>query len=482
VADRNDEAAARAWEAFRSGRHDEATAICEAMLAVSPDHAGLRGISGIICGERGDFAMSVENFQRAKTLEPTNPDWSFNLGIAYLRDRRFSDAKAALFEALRLRPHCIEYLVELAVLHASLDEDREALRLCLEVIDQDANNADAHLLLAETLLRRGEMLLGWAQYTKGHGIRQERARLQRGASGESQITPPRWDGMQHPDAAILLHCDLGFSEMIQFARYIPLVAEHCGAVTVQTPMELTSLLSRSVAIAAVIPWGQTTETDHALQARLSELPGLFATTLERIPGSIPYLKADPDRVQMWREKLPARTAAHRMLVGLAWSGRTANERPAGRFLRFSQLHPLLMVPGVAFVSLQMPVSPADVEAMRGATVLDLSAELTDFGETAAVVANLDLVIAVDTAVAHLAGALGRDVWTLLPRSADWRWLRDRDDSPWYPTMRLFRQTMVGEWEEPLARAAAALAQLAEDHDNLPGAPPDLRAPAPSENR
>jgi hypothetical protein len=341
VADPNDEAAARAWEAFKTGRHDEAAAVCEAMLAVSPHHAGLCGIYGIVCGERGDFGLSVENFQRARALEPTNPDWSFNLGIAYLRDRRFSEAKAALLEASRLRPDCMQYLVELAILHASLDEDREALRLCLDVIAQEPANADAHLVAAETLLRRGEMLLGWAQYIKGHRLRRDRARLEARTSDEPQILPPRWDGGRHPDSSILLHCDLGFSEMIQFARYIPLVAQHCRSLTVQSPVELMTLLSRHPAIASVVPWGQKTQNGHAFQARLSELPGLFATTLESIPGGAAYLDADPAGVQMWRERLPARTETHRLVVGLAWSGRTAGQRPTGRFLQFSQLAPLL---------------------------------------------------------------------------------------------------------------------------------------------
>ena len=452
MVDPYDEAAARAWAAFTVGRQDEAIDICRETLARMPDHAGLLGVYGIIVGERGDIETAVEKLQVARSLAPHNPDWPFNLAIAYRRGGRLDEAKAMLLESLRLRPGSIQYLIELSILHASLGEERHTLAICLDILAHEPDNADGHLLLAETLLRRGEMSLGWKVYVRGQRLRQDRPRIEVSPAAEPNAALPRWKGIRSPDLPILLSCDQGFSEMIQFARYVPLVAQQCASVALQTPTELVPLLSRIPGI-TVVPVGQSPQLAYAEHAMLSDLPELFATTVSNIPNRIPYLDADPARAQVWREKLATFHGNKRVLVGLIWSGGITNPRRMERSLSFAQLAPLLAVPGVAFTGLQKPV---EVEALQRAHVLDLSPELTDFGEIAAVLANLDLTITVDGPVAHLAGSLGREVWVLLSRPADWRWLKDRDDSPWYPTMRLFRQRTIGEWGDPLKRAVTSL--------------------------
>jgi tetratricopeptide (TPR) repeat protein len=456
MVDANSEAAARAWVAFKSGRLDEATAICVEMLERSPDHAGLIGVFGVIIGERGDIDAAVQIFQRARSIAPDNPDWPFNLGIAYIRSGRPYEARVAILEALRLRPQSIEYSIELAVLHASLDEDQDALATCLDVIARAPTNADAHLLLAETLLKRGEMVLGWGAWLKGLQLRRERPAGKTSPGASSMTGPPRWNGERSPEVSVVLDCDRSFGEIIQFVRYIPALARECRTVTLRSPIGLVPVLSRIPEV-TIVPIEQRMDLCGTAHAMLSELPALLASTLENIPGGMSYLDADPVRVRVWHERLSAWNSRGEMLVGLIWCEPITNQTRARYSLAFSQLAPLLAVPGVAFIGLQKPAAPGDVDAMQRANILNLSAALTDFGETAAVVANLDLVISIDGAIAHLAGALGRKIWLLLSRPADWRWFRDRDDSPWYPSMRLFRQRNIGEWEEPLTRAAAALA-------------------------
>jgi hypothetical protein len=203
---------------------------------------------------------------------------------------------------------------------------------------------------------------------------------------------------------------------------------------------------------------------HAAHCRLSTLPYLFRTQMDTIPSQIPYLKADPARVAHWRDRMASTLPAGAKRIGLAWTGRPTHPNDRRRSVPLAQLASLadLGAGPVAFVSLQKPMPARDLETMqRFPGMTDLSGDLTDFGETAALIENLDLVITVDTSMGHLAGALGKKVWILIPKAADWRWLLEREDSPWYPTARLFRQQKAGAWDEPMARLHTALrAELA----------------------
>jgi Glycosyltransferase family 9 (heptosyltransferase) len=194
-----------------------------------------------------------------------------------------------------------------------------------------------------------------------------------------------------------------------------------------------------------------------LHCPLMSLPLAFGTTLESIPADVPYLSAPPERIAYWRARLPR---SPRLRVGLVWSGNLATDR--NRSLAFDKIEPMLALPNIEFVCLQKDVRAADGEALRRREILDLGGELVDFAETAAVMAQLDLMITVDTASAHLAGAIGLPVHILLSHRADWRWLTDRDDSPWYPTARLFRQREPGNWDHVIRRVARAIALLSKE--------------------
>jgi hypothetical protein len=198
---------------------------------------------------------------------------------------------------------------------------------------------------------------------------------------------------------------------------------------------------------------------HAAHCRLSSLPYLFRTQLDTIPSRIPYLKADPARIAHWRHRLDATLPTGAKRIGLAWAGRPTHPNDHRRSMPLSRLEPLAGAGTAAFVSLQKPMPARDLAALpRFSGMIDLSEDLTDFGETAALMENLDLIVTVDTAMGHLAGALGKPAWILIPKAADWRWMLDRDDSPWYPSVRLFRQQRPGDWDDVLDKLRAALGQ------------------------
>jgi hypothetical protein len=271
------------------------------------------------------------------------------------------------------------------------------------------------------------------------------------------MTSAPWNGMKIPNGRLLLVGDQGYGDTIQFARYIPMVVDRCQELIIGCSAEMGPLLANIPGVKQYCHrWNDV--PGHAAHCRLSSLPYLFHTRMDTIPAQIPYLKADPARIAHWRARLDATLPSGVMRIGVAWTGRPTHPNDRRRSMPLSRLAPLAAVGPVAFVSLQKPMPARDLASMQlfpGMT--DLSAELTDFGETAALMEALDLVVTVDTAMGHLAGALGKKVWILIPKAADWRWLLDRDDSPWYPSARLFRQQKPGAWDEPLQRLSAALA-------------------------
>ncbi len=235
-----------------------------------------------------------------------------------------------------------------------------------------------------------------------------------------------------------------------------MVAQRFDEVFLGCSAEIAPLLARIPGVSRSFSrWNEI--PGHAAYCRLSSLALIFRTTLETIPSTVPYLTPDPARVSRWADWLRAAYAERALRVGLAWSGRPTHPNDRRRSLRLARLAPIASAGPVQFVSLQKPMPQADVEAAEiFPGISDLSGELREFDDTAALIANLDLVITVDTSVGHLSGALGRPTWIMLPKASDWRWLLDRSDSPWYPTVRLFRQPSPGAWDPLIREVAAAL--------------------------
>ena len=403
----------------------------------------------------GHPEAGLRHARRAVAIQPPNPHFRLILAQLCTWQGRRAEARAALDPVLRDHAHDAALqaraLTALAEWHLA-DDDHEpadaALRAALAL---QSELPDAHALLGMSLLSRGQFDPGWREWA----WRQRMAFRQRGNPLAAMPGPERpiWQGEPLPGATILVWDDQGSGDAIQFFRYLPLLrARDPGGVIWLTHPHLRSLLARSAPDIAVVSEPPTDRLPDWI-CPSSSLPEIFGTRLDSIPAEVPYLQADDSNP-------PRRRRSGRPLVGLVWSGDPQHLRdharsiPAAAFLRLAEL------PGLRFISLQVPVRPRDAAALAAhPAVAQPDPPLRDFADTAALIARLDLVITVDTAVAHLAGALGCPVWILLPRVADWRWLRQRSDSPWYPTARLFRAD--GEdWAPVLDCVASALRAFA----------------------
>jgi hypothetical protein len=429
---------------------DQALEMCRQALAISPDHPGGLALLSTLLVRQDAVDEAIAAMERAISLDSSQPLWYSNLCAYYRLALRPDNAVNAAFTALRMAPNVPQFLVNFAVCCRDLDRTDEAVACLLRAIAVESDNAAAHLLLGEILLARGEMRPGWMEY-------EWRVRVP-GQALNPAVPSPVWNGMKLPGARILLMADQGYGDCIQFSRYIRYVAERCEQVPVCCSPELAPLL-RNVQGVAYCFSDSAEIPPHAVHCRLSSLPWIFGTEVDTIPESGPYIFADPEKVSVWRKRLDEQTGPGRKRIGLAWCGSPKHQNDRRRSLRLSQLTPLAAAqnPGISFVSLQKPVPEPDrgeLEVFGG--MLDFSDLLTDFTETAALIACLDLVISVDTSVAHLAGAMGKPTWILLSKAPDWRWFLNRPDSPWYRSIRLFRQIESCRWDAPIRAVADAL--------------------------
>lgn len=458
-----DQSLTRAQAAAQAKRYGEAAGICNDVLASTPDHPGALALLGVVAAHTANHERAIELLERAVKRHAGVAAWHANLCSLYRIANRIHEALAAGQEAVRLAPDSPDNLVNLSLVFTDIDDRDRAIACLLRALGLNPSHADARLALAQNLLARGELEPGWLEYEWRNETEAGRGLLPR-------ITSAPWNGMRIGGGKILLVGDQGYGDTIQFARYIPLVAQRCQEVILGCSAELAPLLARIPGVGTCCHrWNEI--PGHAAHTRLSSLPGLFHTRLETIPNEVPYLVPDPVRVASWKQRLEEALPDTRMRIGLAWSGRPTHPNDRRRSVRLERLAPLAATGRAAFVSLQKPMPTADSDAIqRFPGMFDTSAMLVEFEETAALIANLDMVITVDTAIGHLSGALGKPVWILLPKASDWRWLLDRPDSPWYPTVRLFRQRIPGAWDPVIAEAAEALAETLQAERRLLVAP------------
>jgi hypothetical protein len=338
---------------------------------------------------------------------------------------------------------------------------QESLSHYAQALAVRPDHPEAHYFAGMTHLCLGEWEEGWKQFewrwwTESFGGR--------GRSGG----PKAWRG-EEPIAGrtLLLTGEQGLGDTLHFVRYAPLVARRGARVILRVQPTLVPLLAGMHGVDRVVPTEAPTP-EYDLRCPLMSLPLIFGTTLENVPADVPYLAAAPDRLERWRRRLGRKTGPR---IGLVWSGNHGHRDDRNRSAPLERLLRLTSLPGREVLSLQKELRDADRAALAASGMRCFGDELEDFSDTGALVSLLDLVITVDTAVAHLAGALGRPVWILLPFAGDWRWMLDREDSPWYPTARLFRQGAPGAWEELAERVVEAL-------DEQPG----LRPAAPRSRR
>jgi len=447
-----DQALTRAQGAAQAKRLNEAAGICSDVLAVAPEHPPALALLGIISAMQNDPEKGIGLLDRAIKLRPGNASWYAHLGSLCRATYRMDQALWAGQESIRLDPGNADNLVNLSLIFVDVDDRERAIACLLRALGQKHDHADGHLALAQNLLAMGDFAPGWLEY-------EWRNETEAGKNTMPKMTSAHWNGMAIPKGRILLVGDQGYGDTIQFARYISRVATMCDEVVLGCSAEMGPILQNIPGVKQFCHrWNDV--PGHAAHCRLSSLPYLFQTRPDSIPAQVPYLKADPARIAAWKERFDAQLPPGRR-IGLAWTGRPTHPNDRRRSLPLHRLLPIARAAAgnATFVSLQKPMPPNDLQVMpefRG--MADISADLKDFGETAAVIENLDMLVTVDTSMGHLAGALAKPAWIMLPKAADWRWMLDRSDSPWYPTVRLFRQRFPGAWDDLLGEVSAALAQ------------------------
>jgi len=455
-------------EAFRNlgnvlrelGCFAEAEASYAEALRLRPDFADAYCNLGVTLSMLGRFAEAETSFAEALRLRPDLAEAHSNLGITLGLLGQFADAERCHVEALRLRPDIAEAHCNLGAALLAQGRVRDAEQSFGTAVHLRPDLAAARYNLAEAHLLMGRFEEGWQEFEARQYVKQF-------SGAVSAFPQPQWIGEPIGDRVILLHAECGFGDTIQFCRFVPLVGRN-AKVVLDVPGPLVRLLSWLDGIDELVIRGDPLPA-FDVHCPLMSLPLAFGTSLDTIPADIPYLSADPELAAPWRERL---ANIDGIRVGIAWAGGlrpgdqafVATDRR--RSIALTALAPLAEVAGVNFFSLQKGEPAAQALAPPpGMTVHDFTADLTDFADTAALIDCLDLVISVDTAVAHLAGAMGKPVWLLNRFDTCWRWLLDRDDSPWYRTLRQFRQPAPGEWDRPIGAVRDALRRLAAGDRN-----------------
>ncbi len=504
------------------GRYEEAVTAYQRAIELQPNSPEPLSNLGNLIREAGQWESAVEMYQRALAIDPNHVSTLNNLGNALSEKGRFSDAVVQYEKAVALSP---DYSDAINNLGTALEEtgQRDRAMECYQrarQLDPDAVSPPWNIALLQLL--RGDYENGW----KGYENRWRQKKQSRSKRNFSQPMPANVEQMK--GKRILLHAEQGFGDVLQFCRYVPLVAEWAGEVIFECPKELRRLFENSFAATLIAQAGRpgidlrdALSADRSpafrpgllrtavkvvergemlpsfdLHCPLMSLPMVFGTTLADVPAQVPYLFPDPADVQRWGSRFADQPPGLR--VGLVWAGQSSHQKDRHRSLTLADFDRFAEVQGVRFYSLQVgaasgrakltpsPGTPGegwgegDFEGQsnlgtpnhphpnplpeyreRGPEKMDLvdwTADLHDFADTAALISHLDLVITVDTAVAHLAGAMGKPVWVLLAYQPDWRWLLDRTDSPWYPSARLFRQTEPENWTAPLSTVRHQLAK------------------------
>jgi tetratricopeptide (TPR) repeat protein len=404
------------------GRLDEAVVVCRRALEIKPGYARAHNNLGNVLLDLGRFDEAAACFDRALEIKPDYARAHNNLGNALDKLGRLDDAVASYRRALDIQP----------------------------------DYAAAHHNLSYILLLRGEYNEGWPEFE--YRFKDPQAKQPR------PVTPlPQWIGQKpSPNERLLIFEEQGFGDKLQFSRYLALAAEQfTGGVSIVICSPMRELFRRSFPTVEILDAMPVDQSAWQWQCSLLSLPLAFVTTLETIPKQIPYLITDPGRVTRWQNRISA-LGLHRSTrrIGIVWKPGSGMKYAEQRALTMQGIAPLLNQPGCAWFSLQKQPDPDKAPWVASGNLIDWAAEFSDFDETAALAVNLDLIISVDTSVAHLAGGLGLPTWLFNRYASEWRWLRGREDSPWYPTMRIFSQKTAGDWDEVVKRMASALTEIA----------------------
>lgn len=440
------------------GKLDEAVTSYARVLQLVPDHVEALNNLGVALQARGMPEEALACLRRAVRLSPGYADAHNNLGNALQDQGKLDLAETSYRRAIELKPNSLDANHNLGNVLRAQGRLAESAASYDRAPAIAPDHAQAHLSRAMAWLQMGDFERGWAEYEW---------RLQCTDYAMPDLRRPLWNGDSLAGRTILLYADHGLGDSLQFIRYAPLVKERGGRVIAACQKQIARLVASCLGVDAVFAEGELLP-EFDVYAPLMSLPRICGTTLSSVPASVPYLTPDISLVTDWRGELEPLAG---FKVGIAWQGNPRHRRDRQRSVPLACFKPLAQIAGVRLISLHKGFGIEQLaEVQDRFAVTDLGSRC-DLTEAAAVMKSLDLVIAPDTALAHLAGAVGVPVWVALSFAADWRWLVDRVDSPWYPTMRLFRQKTWGDWHEVFERMAAALRQTIEGNQPDPHTPP-----------
>jgi Tfp pilus assembly protein PilF len=469
-----------ALQHHRAGRLAEAEACYKNILAQAPDAPDALHLLGVLASQRGRPDIAVQLIQRAIAVQPNTGDFHFNLAGVLRAMGRLDESITQLYRTVELKPEMAAAYANLGLTLSDvgrLDEAMIAFNKALEVdpnqpgvyldmgnvywkrfqheqalacfrrgIEFDPQGAALHWSVARVSLQLGLFKEGWEEFE--WRLKFKDMQLDRG------FAEPTWDGSDASGRTVLLHTEGGIGDAVNFIRLVPLAARRGGRFILECQPTLIQLFQGAPGVEQIVGRGQTLPP-FDLHLPLQGLLRILGINLENIPNKVPYLHAPNDRVDAFAARIPS---DGKLKVGLAWCGVMYSEADF-RSRDLDIFRPLMNLPNIRFFSLQKGEASVQ-KPPAGVDWVDFTSELKTFSDTAALVENLDLIISVDTSVAHLAGALAKPVWVLIPTQSDFRWLLHRADSPWYPTMRLFRQNYGDDWSKPIAAMTKALADFA----------------------
>jgi tetratricopeptide (TPR) repeat protein len=433
-------------------RASEAVECAREALKLDHESADLHNCLGVALARGEKFAEAEVAYRESIRRKPDMASAWSNLGNAQRSAGQVEEAEKSLREALRLWPEYPEAHNNLAIALVQLGREEETLKHYDESIRLRPDYPEARMNRSLSLLAKGDFTRGWPEYEWRFKVRPMK---------DGGPPGPRWEGQPIDGQTLLLTAEQGLGDSVQFIRYAPLAKARGAKVVFDCPEGLASLLATCPGIDQVFARNKPPGPVYNFHISLLSLPAIFGIPPEA-SAPVPYLTPDPARVEHWRKELEGIPG---LRVGIAWQGSTIHKGDKLRSVHLSRFAPLAAIPGVSLCSIQKGTGTEQLaeESVKGMNVIDLGARTgPEMMDAAALMMNLDLLITVDTAVAHVAGAIGRPVWVAVPSAADWRWLREGDTTVWYPTMRLFRQTHRADWDDVFERLAVALADAARE--------------------
>ena len=441
--------------------------------ALEPNNGLFHGALGIILKKLGYNQAALERLKDAQQRDPNRAEIHFHLGDTHINLGEAQKAQPHFRQAIALEPNFKEAWLNLGLCLKACKQLQEALTCFQRVVDDHPQAIEGHINLGLTHLLMGNYALGWQSYEWRLQLEDSELSITQAALPQNGKTPHYWNGVPLAGKTILVLAEQGFGDIIQFVRYLTPLKEAGARIILTSPISLKPLFQNLTSVDRILPpprLGITTFQDQIKDESIDafcpliSLPRILQTRVATIPAKIPYLQADATLVAQWRYRFRSTQIKPSIRIGLVWRGKPLhkNDPLRRRSCPLKDLLPLTQIEDITLFSLQKEddaASPGDSltkDSLAKLEITDLQSNLTDFAQTAAILTNMDLLISIDTSVAHLGGALGIPTWVLLPFSPDWRWFLDQETTPWYPTIRLFRQTVANGWQEPIEQISTAL--------------------------